>query len=254
LQIQTNPRDNIDFFANLCTLKIPTPLMPQIVTTADGSFTLYNSEIDEHYHSVYGAIMESQHVFIKAGFDFVADRYPHMNLLEVGFGTGLNALLTSIETLKRKVKVNYIGVEAHPLSCSIISKLNYPSLLDEPKAGEFFNEMHTTPWNYPAYINDDFILNKIHARIEEVELRPHQFNLVYFDAFAPDKQPEIWVPGIFRKISNCLVTDGVLVTYSSKGTVKQALRDAGFEVERLPGPAGKRHMIRAIKLAEDQDS
>jgi tRNA U34 5-methylaminomethyl-2-thiouridine-forming methyltransferase MnmC len=226
-------------------------MIPELITTADGSFTLYNSEIDEHYHSVYGAIMESRHVYIKAGFDFVAERNLHMNILEVGFGTGLNALLTSIEALRREVKVNYIGVEAHPLSCSIIGKLNYPSLLHEPKAKGFFDEMHSTPWNFPAYIHDGFILNKIHAKIEEVGLQPQQYNLVYFDAFAPDKQPDIWLPEIFSKIYQCLITNGVLVTYSSKGTVKQALREAGFEVERLPGPEGKRHMIRAFKAIDD---
>lgn len=216
-------------------------------TTADGSVTLYNTELQEHYHSVNGAISESLHVYIGEGLVYAAARNKRVNLLEVGFGTGLNAFLTSLEALKLGIKVNYIGIEAFPLSSSLLPNLNYASLVSHPKAEEYFQLIHATRWDQPYFIHDDFILSKLHATIEEVELQPRSFQLVYFDAFAPDKQPEIWSPQIFGKLYECMDEGGALVTYSSKGTVKQALRAAGFTVERLPGAAGKRHMLRAVK-------
>lgn len=221
----------------------------ELKQTADGSHTIFVPELDEHYHSVNGAIEESKHVFIRAGFEYCLKPGGKMNLLEVGFGTGLNALLTCLAALKANVQVNYVGIEAFPLPAEIITSLNYPEVTGEPQAAALFSKIHEANWIYPSYITERFLLNKIEARLEDVSLSPSMFNLIYFDAFSPDVQPELWTGEIFSKLCAALAADGILVTYSSKGLVKQALRNAGFSVERLPGAAGKRHMLRAKKSA-----
>jgi len=219
----------------------------QIEETADGSQTLYVPELNEHYHSVRGAVSESRHVFLSAGFDHCRPAEGKINLLEAGFGTGLNALLTCLATRNRDVQVNYVGVEAYPLTAEVIAGLNYTGIIGETGAEELFRKIHEANWIYPSYISDRFLLNKIEAKLEDVSLADNMFHLIYFDAFAPDVQPELWSEEIFRKLFACLAPGGILVTYSSKGTVKQALRNAGFAVERLPGALGKHHMLRAVK-------
>ncbi len=215
--------------------------------TADGSLTIFVPELNEHYHSVNGAMEESKHVFIKAGFEYCLKPGGKINILEVGFGTGLNALLTCLAAQKANIQVNYVGIEAFPLPDDILKVLNYPEATGEQQAFDLFRKIHDANWVYPSYITERFLLNKIEARLEEVSLSAGMFNLIYFDAFSPDVQPELWTDNVFRKLYSALATDGILVTYSSKGTVKQALRNAGYTVERLPGAAGKRHMLRAKK-------
>ncbi|HOW32383.1 MAG TPA: tRNA (5-methylaminomethyl-2-thiouridine)(34)-methyltransferase MnmD [Bacteroidales bacterium] len=215
--------------------------------TADGSHTIFVPELNEHYHSVNGAIEESRHVFIRAGFEHCVKPGEKINLLEVGFGTGLNALLTCIAAQKTNVQVNYVGIEAYPLPDEIINALNYPQATDELQAELLFKKIHDANWVYPSYITERFLLNKIEAMLQDVSLSAGMFNLIYFDAFSPEVQPELWTDDILRKLYAALAADGILVTYSSKGTVKQALRKAGFTIERLRGAAGKRHMLRAIK-------
>lgn len=219
----------------------------QLMLTADGSHTLFVEELNEHYHSVRGAVDESMHVFIRSGFEKCLIPGGKINLLEVGFGTGLNALLTCLATRNRDVQVNYVGIEAFPVPDEIINRLNYPELTCDPEAHALFRKIHAVNWIYPSYITERFLLNKIAARLEDISLAPGMFHLIYFDAFSPDVQPELWSGDIFAKLFTCLAEGGILVTYSSKGIVKQALRNAGFEIERLPGAGGKRHMLRASK-------
>jgi len=217
------------------------------VTTADGSHTLYVPELNEHYHSTNGALQESLHVFIEAGFRYVCKsmlRRP-LHLLEVGFGTGLNALLTLLEAEKKHVEIYYETVEKYPLPPETIEQLNYGRLLPENSAPLFY-AIHRAAWGKETPLESWGTLCK-----KQVDLRDYQpgktFDLIYFDAFAPTAQPTLWTQEIFRKLHAALSDGGVLVTYSSKGSVKQALRAAGFCVERLPGAAGKRHMLRAAK-------
>lgn len=220
-------------------------MYPEIRKTNDGSHTLFVPSLNEHYHSTFGAIAESQHIFIDAGLKFVSSQKTKINILEVGFGTGLNALLTLINA--QTGFINYVGIEAFPLSKNIISQLNYPDLLDAENAKSLFVKIHDAEWEMENQITDFFNLKKIHASILEFNLSATNFDLVYFDAFAPEVQPEMWEAAVFKKIFDAMKSGGILVTYSSKGLVKRNLKEAGFILERLPGPAGKRHILRARK-------
>jgi tRNA U34 5-methylaminomethyl-2-thiouridine-forming methyltransferase MnmC len=215
----------------------------QIITTTDGSHTLYVPELDEHYHSVHGAIQESEHVFVKAGYDYC--QADPVYIFEVGFGTGLNAFLTALRCLQGKREVFYTAVEKYPLGENIIEKLNYPQLAgDEGK--DIFKSVHASEWGVMTEVSPKFNLNKIYGDL--TNLTPGgQYDLIYFDAFGPDKQPGMWTPEIFKKISDVVKPGGILVTYSVKGEVKRNLRSAGFNVKLLPGPPGKRQILRAIK-------
>lgn len=213
------------------------------VITADGSATLFTSQYRAHYHSLNGALQESLHIFINAGFNYI--KKPEIKVLEVGYGTGLNALLTAIEADKRRVKTIYHGIDKHPLTSKLIDQLNYQSNLDN-QGGLFLEKIKSAPWNEIFLVNSFFTILKIDADIIKYDI-PESFDVIYFDAFAPDDQPEIWQPEVFKKLFSCLHPNGILVTYCSKGIVKRTLRDTGFSVERLSGPPGKRHMIRAIK-------
>lgn len=215
----------------------------ELQTTADGSHTLFVPELNEHYHSTFGAIQESRHVFVKSGFQFLKPKLNEINLLEVGFGTGLNALLTLLQ--KGKTKVNYTAIEAHPPDSGLIAQLNYSHQTGNPAAADVFKLMHDCSWEEFHEISEGFRLKKIFAKIEDIEFNPDSFDLVCFDAFAPDVQPELWTAAIFTKLHRAITSGGVLVTYSSKGLVKRNLTEAGFTIERLPGPPGKRHMLRA---------
>ena len=222
--------------------------MNKIVNTSDGSHTLYNETINEHYHSQFGAINESRHIFIDAGFKFVANSFNHFNILEVGFGTGLNAFLTFFEAQKLKRKINYIAVEPNIVDSEIINNLNYPSLIDEEDSKKIFDEIQNGKWGFPFYLSDDFIMNKINEKIQDISFKPSSIGLVYFDAFSPQVQPEMWSVEIFKNLYDAMITNSVLVTYSCKGDVKRALKEAGFDVEKIPGPEGKREIIRALKV------
>ena len=216
-------------------------------TTADGSHTLFVPTLNEHYHSTNGALQESELVFIHNGLHHLAVCLKEINILEVGFGTGLNALLTVLEAKKQRRKINYVAIEPEPVDSQILEKLNFASLIGSTEAIGYYNKLHESGWTYPEFLSDYFILSKIQAKLEDITLRDEQFHLIYFDAFGPDVQPELWTEAIFTQLFKCLKPDGILVTYSCKGTVKRALIAAGFTIEKLPGPAGKREVLRAVK-------
>lgn len=217
----------------------------KIIITADGSHSLFIPSMDENYHSVHGAIGESMHVFINAGLKKCKQQ--HIRILEVGFGTGLNALLTLIETLGSNISIHYTGIEKYPLIKEEYSDLNYPDILGKEKKDSFL-KMHGCEWEKDIEIRENFILRKIKADLTHYEFNEESlFDLVYFDAFAPNKQPDLWNTDIYRKIYNNCSDEAILVTYCAKGIVRRELVSAGFSAERLPGPPGKFEMLRAIK-------
>lgn len=218
----------------------------EIKKTLDGSTTIYNSDLNENYHSSYGAITESMHVFIKNGFHYFNKN--QINILEIGFGTGLNSILTYKTAKETNTYVNYTALELYPLDSLVISKLNFVDFL-LPIPNDIFIKMHECEWNKKVMINSDFILHKIATDFNQFILTDF-YDLVYFDAFGPDIQPEMWSEANFKKIFNSLNHGGILVTYSAKGIVKQNLRSAGFTVCRLEGAPGKRHMLRAEKKVQ----
>lgn len=217
----------------------------EIRHSADGSATFYIPEMNEHYHSLNGAFTESKHVFIEKGFNFIHSDNPVV--LEIGFGTGLNALLTAHYAAIHNKKVVYMAIDKYPLAEPLITQLNYETLIPEERRF-LFKCIHDSLWNAPVQITSEFQLLKIEADITSHDwIPPAGYNLVYFDAFGPDKQPEMWELNIFTKIYEHLQPNGILVTYSAKGEVRRRLMAAGFNVERLPGPPGKKEMLRAIK-------
>jgi tRNA U34 5-methylaminomethyl-2-thiouridine-forming methyltransferase MnmC len=200
-------------------------------------------ELNECYHSIHGAAQESNFIFIESGYRFCnADP---LNILEVGFGTGLNALLSAVESCCGNREVRYTTIEKYPLDEKVISQLNHHQFASDGK--KLAELIHSTPWNSFAAICNNFNLRKIHDDLLTVNLS-ETFDLIYFDAFGPDKQMEMWTVKVFEKIASLTRSDGVLVTYSAKGEVKRNLRACGFKVELLPGPPGKRQIIRAIKF------
>lgn len=222
-------------------------MKPRLVITEDGSSSLFIEELDEHYHSVYGALQESQHVFINAGLKQKLSQPEDINILELGFGTGLNALLTCIEADENRKKINYTAIEKYPLDESVFSQLNYCSLLENNKCRHLFNSIHTSDWENVNTISEYFHLIKHKMDIEDISFVNH-FDLIYYDAFAPSAQPELWTWNIFQGMFNALKQNGFLVTYCAKGIVKRTMKSAGFIIEALPGPIGKREMTRGIKL------
>lgn len=219
----------------------------ELLVTSDGSHTLHNTVLNETYHSTHGALQESLHVFIRSGFDYVADRFDTVRILEIGFGTGLNALLTVQAAREMNREVVYTGVEAFPLDPRVVSELNYPGMLDNVDAATWFSQIHSAPWGDTVAINSNFTLTKLNSRIQDLDLAPESFEVVYFDAFAPQKQPEMWTADVLNKVAASLTDGGCLVTYCAKGQVKRDLRSAGLDVETLAGPPGKREMIRATR-------
>lgn len=216
----------------------------QVTTTSDGSHTIYVPEMDEHYHSVYGAVQESSFVFIKNGFDFC--KADPVSILEVGFGTGLNALLTAMKSISGSREVNYTTLEKYPLDNETINALNY-HIYTGKEGSELFRIIHSSQWNIYVNICRNFNLKKV--RMDFTRENPSgMYDLIYFDAFGPDKQPEMWTSDKFSVISSVTNRNGILVTYSAKGEVKRSLKACGFDVTLLPGPPGKRQMIRAVKI------
>lgn len=214
-----------------------------ILKTADGSDTIFVPELNEHYHSVYGAINESEHIFIKGGL--LHCKADPVRIFEAGFGTGLNALLTLLNSEVSGRMIQYTTIEKYPLGSDITGTLNYPVLSGD--AGRTrFNAIHDAGWGEECFINKNFSLLKINADLTEY-VPDSVYDLVYFDAFGPCKQPEMWTPGIFDKIGEMMAEGGIFVTYSARGEVKRNLRRNGFTVELLPGPPGKRQFIRAVK-------
>jgi tRNA U34 5-methylaminomethyl-2-thiouridine-forming methyltransferase MnmC len=214
-----------------------------IILSEDGSHTLYVPSLKENYHSTHGAIAESMHVFILNGLKSISKK--EIKILEIGFGTGLNALLSMIEAEKENKRIEYTGIELYPLPMETIQKLNYPQLIKNPNEG-VFHLMHTCEWEVPVKITTEFILRKIRTDVCSYQFQG-LYDLVYFDAFAPAIQPELWQEKVFFAISNAMSPGAILVTYSARGEVRRTLQKLGLKVERLPGPKGKREMIRANK-------
>ncbi|MCX7696189.1 MAG: tRNA (5-methylaminomethyl-2-thiouridine)(34)-methyltransferase MnmD [Bacteroidales bacterium] len=219
----------------------------RIVVTEDGSTTFFSPDYQEHFHSISGAVGESQHVFIKQGFVPKATQKKIVRILEVGFGTGLNMVLTSLEAKKMGVKVHYIGIEPHLLHWTEVSKLNYADILNNEEVREILMKAFTSNYVVPRYMNDNLVLQILQAPLEEVSLKQLSFDVVYFDAFSPSAQPSLWTQDVFRKIFEAMQFEGFLVTYVSKGEVRRNLESIGFIVERLSGFGKKREMLRAIK-------
>lgn len=217
----------------------------KIITTADGSKTIQIEEWDEQYHSKHGAIQEAYHVFIKHGLSLFSNT--EIAILEIGFGTGLNALITTLEAPKNNLVISYTGIEAYPVVLEEISQLNYIEQLNAPNAKNVFENMHTVPWDVAVEILPNFTLHKKQQDFLEIKAES-VYNLIYFDAFGARVQPELWTEIIFSLMYKALQSKGVLVTYAAKGSVRRAMLAVGFSVERLPGPPGKREMLRATKL------
>lgn len=225
-------------------------LVNEIIKTADGSHSIYVKELDEHYHSIHGAIQEAQHVFIKMGLTHVASTLPDpttpINILEIGLGTGLNSFITFIEAKKAGLTINYTALEAYPISAELAGKLNYIELLNEQKNQAVYNKIHSCEWNEVTPLSDQFTIHKINNTLQEVVFLD-TYHLIYFDAFGPRVQPEMWTEDVFRKLYAVTKPNGCLVTYCAKGEVKRTLKKVGFTVETLQGPPGKREMVRAVK-------
>ena len=219
----------------------------EIFKTEDGSDSLFNPILNEVYHSKHGAINESNHVFIKAGLEYVSDCFKTINILEIGFGTGLNVLLTLDYCHSKNTRIRFYTLEPFPIESEVYSNLNYHKFCKLPDSRLLFNNIHQSSWNQEIWLNDNFLFYKSKKGIEEEQFSSNRFNLVYFDAFAMDIQPELWSKQVFEKIYHSMEEKGVLVTYAAKGQVRRNLKDAGFSVERIPGPKGKREMLRATK-------
>lgn len=214
-------------------------ILSNLQITRDGSHTLYSNMYGETYHSSYGSIQESKHIFIHAGLDLFLN-HQHINVLEIGFGTGLNALLSLLWAEKHKIFINYHGIEAFPILSKEISELNFPEILGCDRL--IFENLHKEEHKNKA---DYFNMNLIKTSFLNYLPDNDAFDLIYFDAFSPESQPEMWSEEGFKKLFHAMKSGGVLTTYSCKGSVKRALKAAGFGIEKLPGPPGKREFIRA---------
>jgi tRNA U34 5-methylaminomethyl-2-thiouridine-forming methyltransferase MnmC len=213
-----------------------------LITTEDGSHSLYRPDLDEQYHSVFGAIQESMHIFIKNGLSVIPKE--RIQIFEMGFGTGLNALLTYLKAKEENKKVKYYSIEKYPIEEELSAKLNYGEIL-LPDNSSIFESMHQAKWDSDTIL-EHFTLHKIHGDLLSYEI-PCGNDLIYFDAFSPDKEPQLWSDGIFRKIYDSMNAGGIFVTYSAKGDVRRSLISAGFRVEKLDGPPGKKHILQAVK-------
>jgi tRNA U34 5-methylaminomethyl-2-thiouridine-forming methyltransferase MnmC len=220
----------------------------QLILTSDGSSSLLNLALNETYHSTHGAVQESLHVFIKNGLRYWLDKSKakEVSIFEVGFGTGLNSLLTLKESTDRNVMIRYTAVEAFPVSLDVIGQLNYPQQINF-ESNDYFRQLHQCEWNRTVSISSNFVLEKHEGKIQEMRLSPSTYDLIFFDAFAPGKQPDMWELPILEKISNAMKPGGVFVTYCAKGQLKRDLKSLGMIVESLAGPPGKREMVQAAK-------
>ncbi len=219
----------------------------EIIQTSDGSTTIHLTEWNESYHSKHGAIQEAYHVFIKNGFFFVNSKIEAkpISILEIGFGTGLNAFITLIESLKNNQKIHYVGVEAYPINISEALQMNYVHEIDNTKS-EIFKQLHESKWEQKNILSENFTLTKRKQFFQDIK-DENVFDLIYFDAFGYRVQPELWSEEIFKSMYSALKPNGALVTYACRTTIKSAMLSAGFSVEKLPGAPGKREMLRAIK-------
>lgn len=216
----------------------------EIIRTKDGSTTIHIKDWDECYHSKHGAIQEAQHVFIKNGLALYQNQ--SVSILEIGFGTGLNAFITYLESKNLDLEINYVGVEAYPVSISELSAMNYVSELNADDKNAIFNLFHESNWEEKVVIDPFFTITKRQQFFEEIT-DCEQYDLIYFDAFGYRVQPDLWSTSIFKKMHTALRPGGKLVTYAARGVVKRSMIEVGFTLEKLPGPPGKREMFRATK-------
>lgn len=215
-----------------------------VVHTADGSTSIHLPDWNESYHSKHGAIQEAQHVFIKNGLDLFQDQ--NLSILEIGFGTGLNAFITFLESPKRQLIIQYTGVEAYPITLPEVQAMNYVTELHAQDQAHVFVEMHSCAWEQLIFLSPSFSICKRQQRIQDIQ-DIQQFDLIYFDAFGYRVQPELWSDEIFQSMYTALKPSAVLVTYAATGAVRRSMLAAGFTVEKLAGPPGKREMLRATK-------
>jgi tRNA U34 5-methylaminomethyl-2-thiouridine-forming methyltransferase MnmC len=220
-------------------------LKREILQTLDGSTTIHLPDWNESYHSKHGAIQEAYHVFIKNGLSLFQDK--PISILEIGFGTALNTFITFLESQKSLQTIDYVGVEAYPISAEEVLQMNYVSELDAEKERPIFELIHQSNWEEKNVISSNFTLTKRKQFFDEIS-DENQFDLIYFDAFGYRVQPELWSTEIFEKMYKALKVNGVLVTYAARGVVKRSMIEVGFNVEKLAGPPGKREMFRATKL------
>ena len=242
----------------------------ELIRSEDGSLTLKLVDFDESYHSIHGALSESEHIFIKCGLEYYLNKLSalngpmkllpvELNVLEAGFGTGLNSILYAIFAYKNvNIKIHYAGIEKYPVTNEEFLSLDHVNtILGESNAysqkeitdiQKLSEGIQYSKWGEVNEILTNFFLIKINSDLLAFEPKNEKYNIICFDAFSPNTQPELWTKEIFHKLYNSLKIGGILVTYSSKGIVKQALRESGFEVCRLPGPKGKRHIIRATRV------
>lgn len=216
-------------------------------TTSDGSHTIYLPQIDECYHSTNGAMQESMHIFIRTALQASAKK--ELTVFEVGFGTGLNALLTLLDARERGIKVHYVAVELFPVAPEVVSQLNYVSCASAlyPASEDDFMQLHGAPWDEQVAISPDFTFTKWHTDLNTFDFGSIKPDVVYFDAFSPEKQGEMWSRANFEKIHNACHKGAILATYCAKGIVRRTMQSVGFAVERLPGPPGKREILRAMR-------
>ncbi len=217
----------------------------EIIKTEDGSTTIHLPDWNESYHSKHGAIQEAYHVFIKNGLSLFNGK--SVAVLEIGFGTGLNAFITYLEAKKTNQDVDYVGVEAYPVQVEEALQMNYISELNASDESEIFNLLHQSSWEEKQLISDNFSLIKRKQLFQDIT-DENAFDLIYFDAFGFRVQPELWSLEIFQKMYNSLKKNGVIVTYACRGSIKRAMIECGFNVEKLPGAPGKREMLRATKI------
>lgn len=222
--------------------------MRSLQLTTDGSHTIAIPSLNITYHSRHGAINESMHVFIEAGLNYWLQQNngKKLRIFEMGFGTGLNALLTYMEATKNDLEIHYTSVEQFPLENEIVQSLNYCEVLHCTDANDVFHKMHSSRWNEDVKLSSSFLIYKAQTSLQQLKF-PNSYDIVYYDAFAPNAQPELWTVEIFKKIFDAINENGVLVTYCSKGDVRRALVAAGFKVSKIPGPPYKREMLRAEK-------
>jgi len=213
----------------------------EIRITEDGSSTLYVPELGEHYHSHFGAMQESNHIFIESALKQV--NKDEINVLEFGFGTGLNALLSCNYSVEYNKSINYLGIEKYPLNQLEYSNLNF----DNSLSNNCLNLLHQAEWGREEVVNKNFSLTKIESDFRTNCLKQNVYDVVFFDAFAPDVQPHLWTKEIFQKIFSAMKSGGILTTYTVKGSVRRTMKDIGFKVEKIPGPPGKREITRAWK-------
>lgn len=235
--------DNFKLVLFINTLKTSI-LQREIIQTHDGSTTIHIKEWDECYHSKHGAIQEAQHVFIKNGLSLFQNK--EVSILEIGFGTGLNAFITFLEARKMNQSINYVGVEAYPISAEELGSMNYVEELGAKAEAAVFEKMHKCNWDEKVDLSNHFSVTKrkqFFAEINDLDT----FDLIYFDAFGYRVQPELWSTAIFSKMFAALKDKGVLVTYAARGVIKRSMIEAGFTVEKMAGPPGKREMFRATK-------